>query len=271
MRFDSNQAWKDAAQAVSANRDVLLALAGVFLVVPSFALVLLMPPPEPADGTDPKAMFAMLGQYYSEAWPALLGMGLLSMLGTLTMLALFTDRSRPTVGEAIKLGLGGMLTVIGAQLIVGLAAAVATALVMGAGAASGAPVIGLVLGLLLATGLIYTMIRISLVSPVVMVEGQRNPVAALSRSWDLTGGNVLYLLAFYLLLLVAFVVVYLLLSGGIGMLVALVTSGGVTAAINNLVAACLQAVISVYFVAVSAACHRQLAGPSAAAVAGKFE
>lgn len=269
MRFDSNQAWKDAAQAVSANRDVLLALAGVFMVVPAFALVLLMPPPEPVPGTDPKAMFAILGQYYSKAWPALLGMGLLSMLGTLTMLALFTDRSRPTVGDAIKLGLGGMLTVIGTQLIAGAAAALATALVIGAGAASA--LVGLLLGLMLVVALGYAMIRISLVSPVVMVEGQRNPVAALRRSWDLTGGNVLYLLAFYLLLLVAFVVVYLLLSGGIAMLVALVTSGGVTAAINNLVAACLQAVISVYFVAVSAACHRQLAGPSTAAMAGKFE
>lgn len=271
MTFDSNQAWKDAAQSVSANRDVLLALAGVFLVVPSFALVLLMPPPEPAAGADPKTMFALLGQYYSKAWPALLGMGLLSMLGTLTMLSLFTDRSRPTVGEAIKLGLGGMLTVIGTQLIAGLAAAIATALVMGAAAGSGSPVLAVVLGLLTTAGFVYAMIRISLVSPVVMVEGQRNPVAALKRSWELTGGNVLYLLAFYLLLLVAFLVVYLLLSGGISLVVALVTSGGVTAAINNLVAACLQAVISVYFVAVSAACHRQLAGPSAAAVAGKFE
>ena len=50
MRFDSNQAWKDAASAVSANRDVLLALAGVFFVLPSFAFTLLYPQPEPPAG-----------------------------------------------------------------------------------------------------------------------------------------------------------------------------------------------------------------------------
>lgn len=271
MKFDSNQAWKDAAQFVSANRDVLLALAGVFLVLPAFALTLFMPPPEPPQGADLDATMAVLGQYYAKAWPALVAMALLSMLGTLTMLTLFTDRTRPTVGEAIPLGVRGMGPVIAAQLMSGFVAAALTMLVLGVIKATGSPGLGLMLGLVLFGALIYGMVRISLVSPVVMVEGQRNPITALKRSWDLTGGNVLHLLAFFVLLLVGFMVVYFLLSIGIGLIVAMVTSGGVTAAINNLVAAALQAVMTVYLIAVSAACHRQLAGPSAAAVADRFE
>lgn len=43
MRFDSNQAWQQATALVSANRDVLWALAGVFLVLPSFAVGVLAP------------------------------------------------------------------------------------------------------------------------------------------------------------------------------------------------------------------------------------
>ena len=41
------------ASAVSANRDVLLALAGVFFVLPSFAFALLYPQPEPPAGAAP--------------------------------------------------------------------------------------------------------------------------------------------------------------------------------------------------------------------------
>ena len=40
MKFDSNQAWKQAASQVSANRDVLIALAGVFLLLPVLAFSL---------------------------------------------------------------------------------------------------------------------------------------------------------------------------------------------------------------------------------------
>ncbi|MFD2135472.1 hypothetical protein ACFSLT_10020 [Novosphingobium resinovorum] len=34
MKFDSSRAWSQASQAVSANREVVLALAGVFFLLP---------------------------------------------------------------------------------------------------------------------------------------------------------------------------------------------------------------------------------------------
>lgn len=271
MKFDSNLAWKDAATAVSANRDVLMALAGVFLILPAFALALLLPPPEPAQGADVETMMAAMGGYYKTAWPAIVGMGLLSILGTLTMLSLFTDRTRPTVGEAIRLGLGGMLPVIAAQILTGFVVSFVIIAVMGFAKAAGLAALTLLLGAALVLALIYVMIRISLLSPVVMVEGQRNPLTALKRSWDLTKGNALHLLAFFVLLGIAFVIVYMLASAGIGLVVSLLASGEMANAINNLVSAGLQAVMSVYFIAVTAACHRQLAGPSPILMADRFE
>ena len=101
MRFDSNQAWKDAASAVSANRDVLLALAGVFFVLPSFTFTVFYPQPEPPAGATPEQLFDLMGAFYRQAWPVLLAMAAVQMVGTLAMLALFTDRSRPTVGQAL--------------------------------------------------------------------------------------------------------------------------------------------------------------------------
>jgi hypothetical protein len=271
MKFDSNQSWKDAAASVSANRDLLFALAGVFLALPTFALALFVPPPQPPAGADAQTAFALLGQYYTKAWPALLVVALLSLLGTLTMLTLFTDRSRPTVGEAIRQGAGAVLPVLLAQFAVALGAALAISLLLGAAIGSGSPGLKLLIGLLLVLGLGYVAVRLSLVSPVVVVDGQRNPLAALRRSWALTGGNVLHLLAFFVLLLVAALVLYLIAAKGLGLIVALVVSGEMASTINDLIASCLQAVLSVYSVAVIAACHRQLAGPSAAAAAQPFE
>ncbi|MFC0590198.1 hypothetical protein ACFFF7_12305 [Novosphingobium aquiterrae] len=271
MKFDSNLAWKDAASSVSANRDVLLALAGVFIALPTFAMAIFVPPPVPAEGAKAEASLALMGEYYSHAWPMLIGLALLSLLGTLTMLTLFTDRSRPTVGEAIKQGARAVLPVIAAQLLFGLAIGIAGSVLLGAAIASGSTALKLLVGAGLLLGIAYAAVRVSLVSPVVVVEGLRNPVAALRRSWMLTSANVLRIFLFYALLLIAFLVIYILIGSGLGLLVALVSSGEVAAGINNLIAAFLQSVLSVYSVAVAAAVHRQLAGPSAEAAARPFE
>ena len=56
MTFDSNRAWKEASGAISANRDVVLALAGVFFLLPGLVSALLLPAPAPVDGMDRQAM-----------------------------------------------------------------------------------------------------------------------------------------------------------------------------------------------------------------------
>src|SRR3546814_2992847 len=54
---------------------------------------------------------------------------------------------------------------------------------------------------------IYCAVKISLVGPVIAIDGIRNPVAVLARSWGLTKGNSFRLALFYLLLVVAIGVV----------------------------------------------------------------
>ncbi len=271
MKFDSNQAWKDAAASVAANRDVLLALAGVFVALPTLALSIFMPPPEPPTGATPEASFALMGEYYTGAWPVLIGIALLQLLGTLTMLTLFTDSSRPTVGQAIRQGARGVLPVIAAQLIVAMVVGLIVSILMVGAVAIPAMLVRIIIGVAAAVGIAYVLVRMSLVSPIVVVEGQSNPLRALRRSWSLTQGTAGKLFAFFVLLLVVAVVVYMLLAGGLGLVISMIASGSAEATIKDLIAACLQAVISVYSVAIIAACHRQLAGPSAAAAARPFE
>lgn len=269
--FDSNRAWSDAANMVSANRDLLLALAGVFLVVPAFAVGMLLPPPEPQDGAELQAILANMGEYYQSNAMVLVAMALFQMIGTLTILALFTDSHRPTVGEAIRLGFRYTPTAIAAQLILGLAIGAMVLLPITLGGATKSPGFT-ALGLLAAIGLgIWAMVRLSLVAPAVMVDRLINPLRALERSWRLTEGNVLRLLAFYALVLIGFVVIMLVAEGVTRLLLIMVASAKTTDIVATLAGTLMQAAMSIYFVAISAASHRQLSGPSVQSTVDKFE
>jgi hypothetical protein len=263
MKFDSNLAWKRATASIGANREVLLALAGVFFVLPSLAFALFYPQPEPAPGQTAEQAAAVLRTYFVSALPALVPMALMQALGTLAMLTLFTDRSRPTVGAAIGQGAAGVLPYVAAQLLLGLGLGFAGGALLTLGAATGVAILVVVAIAAVLFAAAYVWVRTSLAAPVVAVERVRNPFAALQRSWRLTGGNAGRLALFYTLLGLALLIV----SGVITMLVGLVLAafaGAEGARIGEaVVSSMLGAIMALYFVAVLASVHRQLADASA--------
>lgn len=269
--FDSNRAWSDAVNLVSANRDLLLALAGVFLVVPAFAVGVLLPQPEPQDGADLQAMLATLGAYYQSNVIVLVAMALFTMIGSLSILALFADTRRPTVGEAIRQGFRCTPTAIAAQLILGMAIGAMVLLPVTLGGAAKSPgftALGLLAALVLG---IWAWTRLSLIGPAVVVDRLANPLRAMERSWRLTEGNVLRLLAFFVLVMIGFLVIMLVAEGVTRLLLMMVASAKTTDIVTTLVGTLLQSAMSVYFIAISAACHLQLAGPSLQSTVDKFE
>lgn len=271
MRFDSNQAWQRAAASVGANREVLFAVAGVFILLPGLAFSLLFPQPEPQTGMSPDQMMEVASSFYMEAAPYFIPVALLQGIGTLSLLALLTDRRRPTVGEAIRAGALGLLSYIGAQLLLGLGIGLVGGLLVALGAASGSAAVAAVLVGLVAAVVVYIAVRTSLVAPVIVVEGQRSPVAALRRSWALTQGQAARIGVFFLLLFVVAMIVLLILGGLIGVAAALVAGPQGALVINAVVSAALGAAFSLYFVAVLAAVHRQLAGADPGETAQVFD
>jgi len=269
--FDSNRAWGDAVKLVSTNRDLLLALAGVFLVLPAFALATLLPPPQPQEEAAFEAMLATMGDYYRSNWYYLVAAALLQMIGSLAMLALFTDTRRPTVGEALGQGFRFTPTAIAAQLILGMAIGAMVLLPVLLGGATKSPGFT-ALGLIAAGGLgIWAMVRLALVTPAIVVDRLTNPLRAMERSWRLTEGNALRLLAFFVLVVIAFTVVTMVAQGATRLVLALIAGSGPADLIATLVSTVLQSAMSVYLVAISAACHRQLSGPSVQSTVDKFE
>ncbi|WP_309751919.1 lipoyltransferase [Novosphingobium sp.] len=268
--FDSNRAWQRAVALIKANRDLLLALAGVFVVLPAFAVAILLPPPALAEGADLQAALATMGEYYRENAPALVASGLFHLAGTLAMLALFTDASRPTVGQAISTGFKRMPTVIFAQIILGAAVGSMLLVPMILGDAMKSP--GLtVLGVSAGLGLgIWALVRLSLIAPVVMVEALANPAQALRRSWHVTEGNALRLLFFFGLVFIAFLVSTAVIEGLVHALVLLVAGSQAAMLVSTLVATCVQAAMTVCFTAIGAASYWQLTGEPGGETAQTF-
>lgn len=270
MTFDSSRAWTQASQAVSANREVVIALAGVFFLLPQLVFSIFFPPPEAGAGMSQAQMMEAVQKYYIGVAPVLIPMALFQALGSLSLLTLLDTGRRPTVGEAIRAGLKGVVPYLLAQMLSGLALGAVALLVAGvlgavAGVAGG--VIGLAIVLLLA---VVVGIRLSITAPVIAVEGVYNPVAALVRSWRLTRGATARLLGFYALLVVAMLVL-LIFANVLTMPVALLAPVEVARFVSAGVEAVLATIMALYFVAVIAQVHRQLAGPAPAAVGDLFD
>lgn len=271
MKFDSNRAWKEASAAVSANREVLFAIAGVFILLPSVAFGLLFPQPEAPPGLTGEQAANLLLTFYEQSLPWMIPMAVLQAIGSLALLTLFTDRTRPTVGEALRLGATGLLPYLGAQLLVGFVLGGIAVLVLSIGAASGLAALAVVLGIGVLVLAVYVAVKTSLMAAVIMVEGMRNPITALKRSWALTSGNSARIAVFYALLALVFLIVMTVFSALIGIAAAFIAGAEGARVINAVVSSTLGAVMVLYSVSVIAAVHRQLAGPSPEAAGATFE
>ena len=258
-KLDSNAAWKEASALVAANREVLFTLAGVFFLIPSLALAILAGEPEVEPGMDRDQIAAALWAFYGHWWWLILLSSILQVVGILAILTLMRDRARPTVGEAIAAGLGGTLSYLGAQLLFVIGFAVVGGLIVGVLSVV-SPVLAVVAALVVFVAAVFIAFRLILVAPVVAVEGERNPIAALRRSWTMTRGNFWRIFAFLVLLVILFAVVLAIVMLVVGLILAVATSGDVQTIIAAAISSALTAVAIVYFAGIVAAIHRQLAG-----------
>ncbi|QDM41366.1 glycerophosphoryl diester phosphodiesterase membrane domain-containing protein [Altererythrobacter sp. TH136] len=275
MKFDMSAAWNEALRLISANRQVITIVAGVFFFLPYLAFMLLfmnqMNALEAAQASnpDPEAMGAAMMTFYGDVWWVILLFMVIQGVGMLGLLTLLTDRSRPTVGAALASGARLFLPYFGAQLLMGVVFGLLllVPIAVGAGASAAA---GVVLGIAAVIAFVYLFVKFLLTPAVIAIERQANPISALSRSWQLTKGNSLRIFLFIFLLFVAVMIVGGVFSMILGLLFAL--AGAEAAVIGQaLVSGLVNAVFYVIFLGVIAAIYRQLAGTSGEAVHETFD
>lgn len=270
-RLDSSIAWKTATRLVATNRDVLMAIAGVFFLLPALAFSIFVPEPQMAPGTPPGEMMEIMAEAWTSSLPLLIIVTLLQMAGTVTMLIVMTDPARPTVAQAIARGFKALGPYVLAQIIVGGALGMAFLVLVSAAALTGVQAIAAIVILAVFVAMLWCSLRMALVAPVLAIEAERNPVAALRRSWELTRGNSGRLLAFFILAGLVFLVIYGLAMMLVGVVLVLTTGGEVQRVLTAAVSSAITAAALVYFIAMLAAVYRQMAGEPTAEITSVFD
>ncbi len=239
MKLDIAAACREALGIWRRDRDVIVAVAGVFFFLPNFALALFL---SRGDGAaqpgDQQAMVEALQRYLVDNAHWLGLQAVAELVGIAVLLALVLDPSRPTVREALIAAFRRLPILIVAMLLV-----------------SAAKLIGL---LLFVLPLLYVIGRAFLVLPVLVAEPQRRFGDAMQRAVSLTEGQVIPLLAVSGLLYFGAQLVVLLLSGTAGA----ISSGGgnpVTLAMLSAAVAAVGAAMSVAFTLVRVTVYRRLA------------
>lgn len=261
---------------IRANLQMVAVMAGVFFFLPYLAMSLLMPQVLAqqtgmmGDPANAQAMIDALGAVYAENWWAFLLVAVAQVIGTLALLVLLGDNSRPTVGEALQRGIRGFLSYFGAQLLFAFAAGLLIGIPAALALASGSSAVIVPVVVLAVVVAFYCAVKISLVGPAIAIDGLLNPIAILVRSWRLTKGNSFRLAMFYLLLVIAIMVVATVITLVFNLVFAAL--GGETETIGNaVVASIVNAVLAVIFLAVLAAVHRQLAGSASGEAGATFK
>lgn len=235
-KFSYDAVWADLVSMTRTNASLLIALAGVFLLLPSFAKLLFAPPPP--FSFDLNAMKAM-NEYFRDNVGLLFLLNIPIWLGSAAILALLLDPRKLTVGEALAGSLALLLSVVLLTWITQFA------------------IYGGFL-LLVLPGL-YLVGRLATAVPALMAERLRNPITALKRSLDLTRGSGWRIAG---LVAIVWGVAYILavaISTVLGIILTLAIPAVGQPAALALLGAALEAGIALLMLLLGAAIYRQLA------------
>ena len=236
-KIDLNLVWDDARAMGRANRDLLTAIAGMFLLLPSIVAgqVSRMPPPLES-GAEPAAAFARLMEYAALNWPVLLVHRIVTAFGVLAMLSLLLRAERLTVGQSLH-----------AALLVLPAYIIAVAIQR----------FGIMCGLTLffLPGF-YLIGRLALIAPVAAAERPGNPLTILRRSAELTFGNGWRIFLMLAMVFVAATAIGLAATSTVGVIATLLLPKDVADLAVAIVSGLVEAGIGVAIMLVTAALYR---------------
>ncbi len=249
-KFDMGRAWNAAVGLIGSHRDLVLAIAGVFLFLPSAVVGIFGPPEPPIEGVPAQQMLDILLQYYSDMLPYLLVTAVLGSVGTIAIARLYLGSRGMTVGATLVFA----LTVVISTVVAGIISSV---------------VVGFAMVLLIVPG-VYLYARFAMVLPHVATTGDKNPLALLAGSWAATRGNGWRLVLYLVLIGIIGIVIYLLISGVIGLLFSALLPVDAARVAVALLSALLGAAISVIYTAILCGAYRDLTGVGAQALSEEF-
>ena len=262
-KFDMTAAWDDSVVLLRSHSALTGTIAAVFLFLPTLAVSWFGPVPiEPAANASMQQVQAAFLESARAAMPYQLLIALIAAIGGVGVLRLWLSRTGTSVGDALGFALRMVPTVIGVQLLLGAAVALAALVLVMPGAAFGGPggILLAIIGLSLLLGLCaYFWGRLALVSAIIADRSESNPLTVIRESHALTRGNG-WRVFFFLFLVTLVVLIAAVLVGGAFVALS-ATSPGVARLLSGLAEAGVAAVGGLVSLAVTAAAYRQLAAP----------
>jgi hypothetical protein len=128
MKFSYTAVWNDVVAMLRANGSLLLAIAGVFFLLPALLTGYLLPQPEQAASGE--AQLARMMEYYTANIGWLLLGNLVNMVGVIAIYLLLFDARGRTVGGAIAGALPILPFYLLMSILVGLAVGVGLVLLV---------------------------------------------------------------------------------------------------------------------------------------------
>jgi len=231
-RFSPSSGWDEVRQLLSREMQLLVAIAGVFFLLPGLVLSFVLPPLE--------AIAATIQPYLL----LIIFVSIIRMIGQLAIWTLVMASDRPTVGEAIKTALLFLpfyfLINILSNIIIG---------------------VGLLLFILPG---IYLVCRLAPIGAIAIAEDIRNPFKAIQRSFEVTKSNALPIFAFLLIVVITFLLISLAVSYVIGTLFVIVglemAAGETGSTLLVFVTGIVLAAGTTIFALMQVAIYRQLTG-----------
>jgi len=240
MKLNYMQCWNGAMALLGAHKEAIIAIAGVFLFLPTFLFSQFVDQPVLNGDEDINVLMAIYSAYFSEnVLPIILSNLVISFGGLAIYFALAPSRNN-TVAEDLVAALKVFLIYLIANFLTGLLTLVG-------------------FFLLIIPGL-YVACRFILVPLVIVDQGERNPIEALKKSWSLTRDNGFAIFLFILIIAVVGTITIGALQSVTGIVTGLATSGAGWPFIENLVASltgtAFQLVLSLVIVSI----YMQLTG-----------
>lgn len=234
-KLDAGQAWTDAMAMLKGQREILLTIAGAFIMFPALLLGVLRPFDATGSG-EPLVRQFLAWTNENFLWVVLVAA--LAALGRLAILILMLSTERPTVGEALSAGGRLLILFLVMDLLIGF-------MLLGG-------------SFLFVLPALYIFGRTFVAETAFVATRARGPLAGIAASFAATRGNGWRILFMSAIVYVAGLILTAAVGSVVGVLGALLGGPALARVLGGLVEATCGAGVSLILVLMSISAWRQL-------------
>lgn len=240
MKLNYMQCWNGAMAILRDHKEAIIALAGVFVFLPTLLMAQFVGQPA-LDGTeDLNGVTAAYSAFFGENAVSIILSNLLISFGGFVIFFTIAPSHSGTVADDLGKALRLFLIFLLANILTGLATFAGF--------------------LLLVIPGLYVACRLILVPMIIADHSERNPIEALKKSWDRTKDNGFSILLLILIIAIVGAITVGVIQMIIGLITGLATGGAGWPLIENLVSSLGGAALQVLFTVVIGSIYYQLTG-----------